>query len=267
MRKIGVSFNTYYEASVEETAKLLKKIGFEAVMIGYHGRELTAEKCNAAKAEGLHIDHIHAPFDGINAMWLPGEEGEVMLNRLMECVDFCAEFGVKKTVVHISSGVDAPQVCDLGLARFDRLQERAREKEVTICYENQRKVANLAVMLERYPEAAFCWDTGHEACFTPGKEFMPIFGDRIQCIHTHDNDAEYQGDTHLIPGDGSLDFGKITDQLRKAGFDQPLVMECFIWLNGQKPKSLELYGKLTQEEFYQRVFDGAVKVRTLLDGE
>ena len=267
MRKLGVSFVNYYDATLEETAALLKKIGFETVMIGWRGREVTAEKCRIAMEAGLEIDHIHAPFDKINDLWFPGDAGEEMLARLIECLDLCADLDIRKMVVHISSGVDAPQVCDTGLERFDRLQARARERGVTVCYENQRKVANLAVMLERYPEAAFCWDTGHEYCFTPGKEFMPVFGDRIQCIHAHDNDAEYQGDTHLVPGDGSLDFKKITDRLRNANFDQPLVMECFIWLSGQKPKSLELYGKMTQEEYYQHVYEGAVMVRRLLDGE
>lgn len=267
MRKIGVSFVNYHGATVEETAALLKKIGFETLLISWRGLELTAQKCKAAREAGLEIDHIHAPFDKINDLWYPGPAGEEMLARLMECLDFCTQQKVSKMVVHISSGVDAPQVCDVGLERFDRLQARAREQGVTVCYENQRKVANLAVMLERYPEAAFCWDTGHEACFTPGKEFMPVFGERIKCIHTHDNHAEYQGDTHLVPGDGALDFVRITNQLRRAGFDQPLVMECFIWSPEKKPKSWELYGKLSQEEYYRHVFEGAAKVRALLDGE
>jgi sugar phosphate isomerase/epimerase len=179
-------------------------------------------------AAGLTFDTLHAPFHGINAIWMDGEEGERFLQKLTDGVDLCAEVGAPIAVVHLSSGDNAPPPTDIGRARFIRLVEHAADKGVKVAFENQRKLANIAWAFEEFKDAShvgFCWDCGHEGCFTPGRRYMPLFGDRLICTHLHDNDGVYNHDQHRIPYDGALNWDAIADDLRRAAPTVPLMLE------------------------------------------
>jgi sugar phosphate isomerase/epimerase len=43
----------------------------------------------------------------------------------------------------------------------------------------------------------FCYDSGHENCFTPGADFLAKYGDKLAALHHHDNDGS--SDQHLLP--------------------------------------------------------------------
>ncbi len=130
-------------------------------------------------------------------------------------------------------------------AALKKLMEEADKKGVTVAYENQRKISSLAMMLEFYPNAGFCWDAGHEGCFTPGKQFMPLFGDRLTCLHLHDNNGIFNGDDHLIPGDGTLDFDRVARQIAQSGFSGTVMLEIL-------RENTHRYDALSPTEYYRR---------------
>lgn len=264
MRPLGFSFLPAFDLTAEERAAMLADSGFNTVIVNYSQAQETRQDCDTVRRNGLDIDHVHGPFRGINAMWLPGEEGEQMLERLLDSLDCCRENGVDKMVVHLSSGVNAPAICDLGIARFDRLMEHADRCGVTVAYENQRKLANLAWAMERYPRAGFCWDVGHEICLSGGREYMPLFGDRMVCLHLHDNGALPNGDTHLIAFDGVLDMAKAAAYLKRYAYAGPVTLENFLWLEKQEQR--ERYGAMTAQAYYRRSYEAAARFRALIDG-
>ncbi|MBQ7090000.1 MAG: TIM barrel protein [Clostridia bacterium] len=257
MRKIGVNIGVYPPDELKERVQIIKNAGFEAAFLSFNTIEETAERCRIVREAGLEVDNLHSPFDGINNMWLEGEEGDQMLARLMATVDCCALLGLKKTVVHLSSGFAAPQVNDLGTARYDRLVAYGKEKGVQIVFENLRKLANVAYAMERYPEAGFCWDSGHELCYTPGWEFMPLFGDRMTCIHLHDNLGILDADQHLLPFDGARDWERAACHIKASPYDGPIMLEIVYNPN--------FYGKLTLEQYYARAYAAGVKLRELIE--
>ena len=109
------------------------------------------------------------------------------------------------------------------------------------------------------PYVAFCWDCGHENCFTPGWEFMPLFGNRLICTHIHDNMGTPK-DEHMIPFDGSNDFARKAELLKKSGFEGSLMLEL-------SRNSSDRYTDLSWEEYSQRAADAAKKLRAMVDGE
>ncbi len=266
MRKIGISAIPAAGETRDDYYAIIKNVGFEEVFFGYNQADTARAHCRDALNKGMGIDHIHAPFDHINDIWLEGEAGEVMLERLMDCVDCCKEYGVAKTVVHLSSKENAPFINDLGHARFDKLVDRAVAQNVQIAFENQRKLANLAFAMEIYkdvPQVGFCWDTGHEYCFTPGWEFMPLFGNRLMAIHLQDNHAVYDGDQHLIPFDGTVDFEKAARYIKNSPYEGPIMLEIF-----RRPESATGYAgyeNLSSEAYYQRAAEAARKIRELVE--
>lgn len=262
MRKIGINFSLKKDLDVDAALAKIAELGFDCIFTGMPAMKQIAKLRAAVEANGLIWESIHAPFGHMNDMWLEGEAGEIMLRELLNCVDCCVLCGVKITVVHLSSGDNAPPVTDIGRRRFTELVEYAATKDVIVAFENQRKLANLAWSMETFgPETnvGFCWDCGHESCFTPGREYMPIFGKRLLCTHIHDNHGIYDGDDHMLPFDACMDFERVARQIRESGYEGTLMLEV-------GPGAHELYQDMSWEAFYERAADAVKKLREMVDG-
>ena len=241
MQKLGIIFDTCNEISDEKRIALMQQNGFEATFLMAND-PLIDQRAPMLKAAGIATENCHAPFDGINLMWHEEKEvGDKMLHRLIESLENCARHEIPVMVCHLSSGDEPPRVCDVGLTRFDALMQRAKELGITVAYENQRKLGTLALALEYYPEARFCFDTGHEACFTQGREYMPLFGDRIVALHLHDNRAFHNADDHILPYDGGVDLERCARQLADSPYRGAIMSESF---------KTDRYAELTPEEYY-----------------
>ena len=182
MRKKGIAYSAEYGTNDRESLQAIRSAGFDAVMFGWYPSEKIKELSLICRSIGLEPEIIHAPFRGINDIWTEGEAGEKMLDALIENVVNAGDNGIPYVVVHLSSGDNAPHLNDIGIRRFERLVEAAKKNSVTVAFENQRKLANIAYMMERYrdcPNVGFCWDNGHEACFAGGREYMPLFGKHL----------------------------------------------------------------------------------------
>ena len=260
MHKIGVNYCKDFSMEPDSQFALLSDIGFQSIFTSFDGLAETEHYAVAAMDAHLMYESIHAPFDGINAMWQEGDAGEHMLARLCDCVDACKKNAVPYVVVHLSSGNHAPCVNDLGHSRFDRLIDHAVKNNVTVAFENQRKLANLAFFMELYQDvrnAGFCWDTGHEACFAGGREYMPLFGNKLVCTHIHDNFSQPGGDLHLIPFDGNLDFERRAKHLRDHRYTGTLTLEI-------APHASNFYQGVSAEDYYQKAYAAALRLRAFL---
>ena len=271
MRKLGINFSAYRGLTHEEYAKKIAELGFEATFTGVYETEAEqAEVADILARYGIAYETIHAPFRKYtNHLWLDCEEGDRMLATLKTSIDRCKLVGAPVVVVHLSSGEQAPPVTDIGRARFTSLVEHAAKNGVTVAFENQRKLANLAWAFETFSaedSVGFCWDCGHEACFTPGREYMPLFGKRVVCLHIHDNMGVYNGDCHMIPFDGKINFYRFAEHLRNSGFDGTLMLE----VAHKKPANYyenHFYLNLTADEYLQRAANAVKKLRDMVDSE
>lgn len=264
MRKLGINFETRFWPGIDEQNGLsvIKDAGFDCFFTDYYSDErILVRYARASQTTGLFFECMHAPYEGINAIWRDGEDGDAMLDRLLATVRACSHFKVPFAVVHLSSSTRPPCICDVGHRRIDRLVKEAIDAKVTLCFENLRKLANMAFVFEEYtevPQVRFCWDTGHEACLTPGRKFMPIFGDKLGFTHIHDNLCEYNGDLHMIPFDGKIDFHYVADQIKKSGFDGTLSFEVI-------PTASTYYHDVSPQEYYARAFKAACCLREMID--
>lgn len=238
--EIGINMGCR-DLEIEKQIEYMKKYGFTTTFFGSDSprAELIMKMIDEA---GIKAESLHAPFFNINALWREGNEGEEFLVKLMEGVEKCAKWGVPVLVVHISAGYPAPMVSDIGIERFDRLMAFANEKGVKIAYENQRMLGNISLFMEHYPEAVFCWDTGHEGCFTQGLEYMPLFGKRIEALHICDNMEVYNEDLHLLPYDGKIDFERVAQQLAMSDYDGSVMLE----VSGKS----KYYENMSDDEYY-----------------
>ena len=261
MRKLGITFDAVHELDHAEYAKTVAELGFDCVFTKVAPTEAEqAEWANLIAKNGLAYETIHAPFVGINNMWYATEEGDAAEAMLKNAIDRCALVGAPIVIVHLSSGLTPPPVTDAGRARYTRVVEYAQKKGIIVAFENQRYLSNIAWAFETFSAAdsvGFCWDCGHEACAARGREYMPLFGDRIVCTHIHDNMGDFNVDSHWIPFDGTINFHRFAEHIRKAKYTGPLTLESI---------NRKYENKGDPHEFLARAAAAAKKLRALVDG-
>lgn len=241
------------ECDLETSAALMKENGFTKTFWMSDAGVITEKNASLLLQYGIAFDTLHAPFNTINDIWKNDDSGEYTLKQHTNGIDKCVEVGAPTLIVHLSSGCPEPKITDAGNRRFDALMEYARKKNVKIAYENQRYVGNLAYVLEQYDDAGFCWDAGHEGCFTPGKRFMPILGDRLCALHLSDNHCEKDKDEHMLPYDGTVDYDRVALSIAENGYEGTLMLEV---LRGNSP----YYTNVTAEEYYHLAGNAAKRL-------
>lgn len=264
MYRLGINYTSSAGITVDEAFEMFADIGFDAVftMMPQNPDKLENHANSAAK-NGLLLESVHAPFDGINDIWSDGQNGDIMEKRLFDCIAACGKNSVSIAVLHLSSGENAPCVCDAGRRRFDRLVEAAVKNNVIIAFENQRKLANLAFVSELYgnvKNVGFCWDVGHEKCFAHGREYMPLFGKKLVYTHIHDNLCTRNEDMHLIPFDGKINFHTVAAHIAASGFSGTLTLECL-------PEKSGLYTGVSPRGYYEKAYAAACKLRGMCVSE
>lgn len=263
MRNLGINYTSQPGIEPGRLFPLFREIGFTHTFIGMPTEASVLEQyVGEATKAGLTVESIHAPFDHINDIWMEGDAGEAMTMRLIDTVKACARDHIPIAVLHLSSGDHPPCVNDLGHARFDRVVDAAVGCGVTVAFENQRKLANIAFVFELYDQVenvGFCWDVGHEMCFADGRQYMPLFGKKLCYTHIHDNFCVHNADLHLLPFDGKIDFSRCMNQICESGFGGTLTLEVF-------PGNSGLYAGCDPETFYRRAYRAALRLRDMLDG-
>jgi sugar phosphate isomerase/epimerase len=257
-RKLGINIDCLNRMIDEpSTLKLASEIGFE-VFTTCSG-EMSALTAIKEKAVGLGMEFpfLHSPFGGINNMWIEGDAYRKVFDGITHAIDVAAVCDVQSVVLHVSSGWHPPHVNDLGLSRYDALVEYAAGKNVTLAFENLRMVGNLACLIDRYEQVEnvrFCYDCGHEHCYTKTVSWIDIFTDKIIATHLHDNMSRPFGnkttdpDLHWLPFDGTFDYHSMMQKLDKYGYAGPLLLEVYRNVR-------EDYKKLSAEEFMTTAYE------------
>ncbi|MCH5197826.1 MAG: sugar phosphate isomerase/epimerase [Oscillospiraceae bacterium] len=261
MREIGINVNSDIIYGVDPFIDCIKQTGFNTVFTYGNEPDFIAHIADKCVSLGLKYEALHAPWTNINDLWTEGEKGDTVIKMLMESVSLAASHGITKVIIHLSSKENCPHITDAGLLNFDKLVNFAAGKNITIAVENQRKLGNIATILEIYPKGSnvgFCWDNGHEACFAHGREYLPLFGDRCVYTHIHDNNRIYNVDEHLLPYDGQIDFRRVADLLHASGYKGSLTLETDTPREGS-----DKYASLSLEQFVSKAFAAINRLRIL----
>ncbi|MBQ8577669.1 MAG: sugar phosphate isomerase/epimerase [Clostridia bacterium] len=264
MRPLGINLHAVKGLTDDGYLKKIAALGFTRTFTGVHSEERQKSIAALCETYGIVCETLHAPFSHINDIWLPDDNG--LLSELFTCIDRCLIAGAKIAVVHLSSGQNPPPITDIGRERFARLVDYASAKNVKVAFENQRMLANLAWALETFPPdvAGFCWDCGHESCFTPGRHYMPLFSDRLICTHLHDNSGVFNADNHRLPFDGAIAWESVADAIRTSGYEGSLMLETG---NTAPNGTGGFYDDLTPEEYLEKAWVAAEHLRAMTDGK
>ena len=263
-RKLGINADCFKDPFITVgdctygSIKKLRALGFDSFFISELKGSFGKRKA-VAESVGMDFEFIHAPFRGINDMWLEGEGYTRLYNQIKLTIDHASANAVPYVIMHLSSGWTPPEMNELGFSRFDQIVDYAESKQVTVAIENLRAKDNVLAAMERYKDrknVRYCYDAGHEYCYTPGVDWIKIFGDKIVCTHIHDNlgyDPEIDPDFHYLPFDGTLDYADMIRRLDEVGYTGTLTLEVF---NTTKPE----YKDMTEEEFFATCYERIKKI-------
>lgn len=225
--KLNMYADFTFNISFEERLMLIKDNGFDGVMLGF-SEGLMYTQYEIADKFNLEIENVHSPFDRMNALWEICPVSDYILNRTLECIDICGRNSVDKVVVHPTDGLIPPQVGKFGLNNFYRLINEACKKGVTLLFENIQIPEFLDIIFENFgscENVKFCYDIGHENCFSKGTNCLEKFSKYLSALHIHDNNGESDG--HMIPYDGNIDYDIFLRRLKSVGYDGAMSLELY----------------------------------------
>jgi len=219
-----------FSYSFSDIIKLIKEAGFQYVMTwwGDEFENFTGPKeqhPGIIRKTGLKLENVHFPFEGVNDIWEDTTAGQETFDRYCSYIDDCKTYEIPTAVVHTTSGDYPPPYSQLGLDRFKRLIEKAEKNNVNIALENVRKPEYMDNIFKniKSDRLKFCYDSGHENCFTPGLDFLAKYGDKLAALHLHDNDGA--SDQHLLPFMGNVKWERIMAHLKRLEYKGPLAFE------------------------------------------
>ena len=98
-------YGSGYDVSFEERYKLIRKSGFDCVMLWWSNQfgrgDGYQEDVRLARRAGLFVEYIHAPVHEQNNLSLDNLSGEGVFQSYLQCVADCCEYDIPTMVIHL----------------------------------------------------------------------------------------------------------------------------------------------------------------------
>lgn len=183
-------------------------------------------------SERAFTSFTHAPFFGLDIASLDTKVSAYTESALMRALEVTALLGGLVMVMHTGY---LPYFSRAGRrlwfrnwgSRMPRIVEKAEQLGVAILLENtwEDRPEVLAHLIDLIPrmKVGICLDTGHLNVFSrlPLRNWWRLLGSRVEAFHIHDNDGI--SDDHLVPGEGTFDFGELAGLIRRL--ESPPLMD------------------------------------------
>lgn len=228
----GISLYFGYKTDYKERIKLIKEAGFECVITSADPR---LNKQNGSirnqvkyiKKAGLKLSSLHMTYveDELPNFFMDNKIGNKIEKRIIKDLHLAKKYGFTCVVAHISG-----EESEIGYKRLDRILKVCEKLDVPLAIENLDFNRQLLVKLfSRYDDnkyAKFCYDAGHNNCFDYGFDYLGKYGDKLICLHLHDNKGDQ--DSHTLNKYGNIDWEKIAlglSKCKEVNLDYELLMK------------------------------------------
>lgn len=258
-QKLGMSVGPAFGAP-ETVIPLVADSGFDAVSpewVEDGGIEACAA---AAKAAGLTLQSVHAPFGLMNRVWEQDPEAaKAPVEQLLHCLEDCAGWEVPVMVAHAFIGFRDHTPTRVGLDRMETVVHRAEALGVRIAFENTEGEEYLDALMDAFRDrraVGYCWDSGHELCYNRSRDLLGDYGDRLAMTHLNDNlgisdfggEITWLDDLHLLPFDGITDWDEAARRLSRCAEQEILNFEL-TRLSKPGRHDNDGYGRLSLPEY------------------
>jgi sugar phosphate isomerase/epimerase len=208
----------------------------------YRSPEAIREIANALGDSRLEVHALHSPTERDLS---PGRESGVpislceterirrldAMDEVKRALEVAERIPFRYLVQHIGHGrqMADPKKTDAAFSSLEHLCVFAKQRGVTIALENTPDEMGAPASLAQFikethlHDLRLCFDAGHahmDGALESGFEAMR---EKIATVHIHDNHGEK--DEHLLPYEGSIDWGAALGALSSGPEPLPLVLE------------------------------------------
>jgi sugar phosphate isomerase/epimerase len=243
---IGLSTGCFYRTPLLDCLETIRGSGFSMIEVVFSPAHLDFKNRDAVQEAARHIEELgmeaysfHAPFaDDIDISSPDPSRREHALDEILRGVEAAALLGVHYFVIHPGpENADIPSreerllrienVC----AVLDRVTGRCAELGIQCVLENKLphllfgQSADLLWILASLEgnRVGACLDTGHAHLAGDLDTLVLKMAPYLRLLHVHDNKG--QGDDHLPPGDGRIDWTALLKGLSAVNFTGAFILE------------------------------------------
>ncbi len=236
--------------NVLDGLRILGDAGFSHVDLGFHlmfgeggllsGDDWQENVCAMRETIAqcrLTPTQSHAAFSSALKPWYLVESERLKLqSRIARCLRAAGMLGVPAIVVHpvcaaSTEGKTLAETVKINRRFFGDLLPPAEENHVALAFENLfvgefTSAQALKELLSAFDGAnvGYCLDVGHAHLTGQNlPETIRAMGDRLLCVHIHDNDG--QKDNHLPPFQGNIDWATVAPALKTSGYRGDFTLE------------------------------------------
>jgi len=224
-------YGSGYDVSFEERYKLIRKSGFDCVMLWWSNQfgrgDGYQEDVRLARRVGLFVESIHVPVHEQNNLSLDNLSGEGVFQSYLQCVADCCEYDIPTMVIHLPN--DNNPLNQTGIRRLAELINKAEQKNIQIAFENLSNIKNLKVVLNKFTSnnVGYCYDSCHHINYAPDEDLLGMYGNRLMAIHLQDNGGSHN--QHQLPFDGNIKWDTVMEKIACTGYWGATTLEPMNW--------------------------------------
>lgn len=243
---VGISTGCFYNTSIFERLEDICHGGFLMVEVcssprhlDYHDRRAVERAAGRIRELGMEAYSFHAPFDPqIDITALEEDRRNHARDEILEAAEAAAALEVRHFVIHPGPEEERSRAGDQRIRRLenaagvlDQVATRCRRLGIGFVIENMLPhlmFGNTSDMLWimgaiEEIDVGTCLDTGHAHLTGDIYRVMYKLSGHLQMIHLNDNRGD--GDDHLPPGQGRIDWNRLLSKLAETGFKGGMILE------------------------------------------
>ena len=214
----GISFYFGYNINYKERARMIKEAGFDCVIANAdknfnHQNGPIKKQIKEFKKQGLKLSSLHMRYSDtdLKHFFYDDKIGDKLEKTIKKDLKLAKKYGFTCVVVHLKE-----EVTEVGLNRLKRILTLCEKLDVPIAIENIDYLAVFKEVFEKIDNKylRFCYDSGHNHCFDSYYDYFENYGDKLICLHLHDNDGS--DDQHTLNKLGDIDWKEIAKKLAKC---------------------------------------------------
>jgi len=226
----GIVFYWGFNIDIEQRCKIIDTIGFDCVITNADSKfnkqnGTIKEQIKLFKQYNIKLSSLHMRYNGqdLPYFWTKTKKGDWMERRLIKDVKIAYKYGFPYVVTHVKG---IPN--EIGLKRLERVLKVCDKYNVDLAIENTEDITCFMYVFDniKHKHLKFCYDSGHGHCFHLEIDFFKCFGDKLVCLHLHDNKG--LNDDHTLNKYGSIDWDKIAKQLAEINYNGNLDYEVLM---------------------------------------
>ncbi len=232
----------------------LKRAGAQAIEIfGARGHFDYANRKSQVKeiadwfrTSGIPLHSVHSPLYSdyewgrsgsppVNIAAPDKRQRNAAMDEIKRAIEIAEQIPFKFLVQHVGGGGEefSSAKFEAAMTSVEHLRAFAKPLGVTLLLENiNNELSTPERLLElintlHFDDMGFCFDVGHAHLGAGVQETFEKLKGQIRSTHVHDNDKNT--DSHLWPGEGSINWAETVALLRTAPMVPPLLLE----INGE----------------------------------